>query len=77
MSNFCYSCAAPLNNAEFQGLSDIYCQYCTDDKGRLKSRKEVQKGIAEWLQSWQPHLDEQQALTRASDYMKAMPAWAR
>jgi len=34
-------------------------------------------GIAEWLKSWQPDLDEVRALARAAEYMQAMPAWEK
>jgi hypothetical protein len=74
MSEFCESCAAPLSS-EFKGSSDRYCKYCIDASGKLHSREQVQKGIAEWLKSWQPGITEKQAFERAGHYMKAMPAW--
>ncbi len=58
MDKFCYSCSAPLNLPEFKGTAEHFCKYCTDEKGNLKSREEIQKGIAQWFQSWQPDLDE-------------------
>ncbi len=76
MDKFCYSCSAPLNMPEFKGPAEHYCKYCTDEKGNLKSREEILKGIAHWLQSWQPDLDEKNALERATYFMKAMPEWA-
>lgn len=76
MDKFCYSCAAPLEMPDFKGPAENYCKYCTDDKGNLKSRDKVQHGVAQWLKSWQPGLDQDKALARAAHYMKAMPAWA-
>lgn len=76
MEKFCYSCSAPLDMPDFRGPAEHYCRYCTDEAGNLKPREEIQKGIARWLQSWQPDLDEDKALARAAQYMKAMPAWA-
>ncbi len=76
MGKVCYSCGAPLGSAEYNGPAENYCRYCTDSSGDLKSRMIVQQGIADWLKSWQPELDEEMALTRAALYMKAMPAWA-
>ncbi len=76
MDQFCYSCSAPLNMPEFKGPAEHYCKYCTDEKGNLKSREEILKGIAHWIQSWQPDLDEEKALKRAAYFMKAMPEWA-
>lgn len=76
MSEYCHSCAAPLSNPEFKGPSDRFCQYCADASGKLHPKEHVQKGIAEWLKSWQPNITDKQALERARHYMKSMPAWA-
>jgi hypothetical protein len=76
MDKYCHSCAAPLGAPGFKGPADNYCQYCTDAAGKLKSRKEIQQGVATWFKSWQPGLDDKKALARAASYMKAMPAWA-
>jgi len=61
---------------DFKGPVDDYCKHCTDDIGHLKPKEEDQQGIARWLKMWQPNLDDEKALLRAADYMKAMPAWA-
>ena len=61
---------------DFKGPAENYCKYCTDEKGSLKPRDAVQKGIATWFKSWQPNLDDEKANERAVHYMKAMPAWA-
>jgi hypothetical protein len=76
MDKFCFSCAAPLNMAEFKGPAENYCKYCTDDSGNLKAKEEVRQGIVQWFKGWQPELDEQTAAARAELYMKSMPAWA-
>ena len=76
MDKFCLSCTAPLNMPEFKGPAENFCKYCTDEDGNLKSREEIQKGLAQWFQSWQPDLNEEEALKRAAYFMKAMPAWA-
>ena len=76
MDKFCFSCTAPLNMPEFKGPAENYCKHCTDENGNLKSREEIQKGLAQWFQSWQPNLDEKEALERAAHFMRAMPAWA-
>ncbi len=77
MEKFCHSCAAPLGIPDFKGSADDSCKYCSDEAGNLKSREEVQNGIAQWLKSWQPDLDDTKVMARAADYMKAMPAWAQ
>ena len=76
MNKFCYSCTAPLEMPEFIGPAENYCKYCTDEQGDLKSRDEVKIGIAEWLKTWQPDINQEKALARAEHFMKAMPAWA-
>lgn len=76
MAKMCYSCAAPLDNPAFKGVVADYCKYCTDDKGNLKSRPEVQRGVAEWFKMWQPGIDDAKAMHRAEFYMKSMPAWS-
>ena len=76
MNKFCHSCAAPVDMPEFKGPAENYCKHCTDEKGNLRSREYIQRGVAEWFKSWQPDLDDEKAMTRAAAYMKAMPAWA-
>ena len=61
---------------DFKGPAEDYCKYCTDEQGNLKSRDEIQMGIAEWFKTWHPDLDQVTALARAAHYMNAMPAWA-
>ncbi len=77
MEKFCGSCGVPLAMPDFQGPSEQYCKYCTDEKGSLLPREVVFSGITKWLQSWQPDVTKEQAEARAEHYMKAMPAWAK
>ena len=76
MSGFCHSCTAPLSMPDFKGPAENLCKHCTDEKGNLKPREEIQTGIAQWFKSWQPNLDEETAVKRAEFFMKAMPSWA-
>ena len=76
MSQNCYSCGVPLSMPEFKGPAEDYCSHCADEDGRLRSYAEVRLGMAQWLKSWQPDLDDARAVERATFYMKAMPAWA-
>jgi hypothetical protein len=73
---FCYSCGAPLANPEFKGPAENYCKLCTDEGGNVRSRQEIQAGVAMWFKMWQPDIDDHIAMERASHYMKAMPHWA-
>ncbi len=74
---WCHSCTMPLENPEFRSVAENLCKHCTDEKGNLKPRAEVQHGIAEWFKTWQPGLDDAKAMRRADMFMQAMPVWAK
>lgn len=76
MSKHCQSCTMPLETLGGKGASDKYCTHCSDERGNLKPRAEVQQGIAHWLQSWQGEISHDVAMERAGHFMRAMPAWA-
>ncbi len=76
MPMMCHSCAAPLDNPMFKGVTENLCKHCTDEKGNLKPRSEVQRGIAEWMKTWMPEVDNVKAMRRADFYMRSMPIWA-
>jgi hypothetical protein len=73
---YCHSCGVPLDMPDMKGMAEEHCKHCTDDNGKLKSKEEVRQGIAWWLKSWQPGIDDATAMKRAEQYMKAMPEWA-
>jgi hypothetical protein len=56
--------------------SGSYCQYCTDENGKLKSREEVRAGVAAWLAQFTPDNGSVDFQKRAESYLNAMPAWA-
>ena len=72
---FCRSCAMPLEHPNLEGMSEGYCEHCTGDDGKVRSKEEVKRGIAQWFMSWQ-HVDEDTAMKRAEHYMNSMPEWA-
>ena len=76
-ASYCHSCGIPLNIPDVKVMAEKYCQHCTDAGGNVKTREEVQRGIAEWLKSWQPGLDDSTAMARAEHYLRAMPEWAK
>ena len=76
MKKFCYSCGVPVELDTFKGPVENYCRHCVDEMGYLKAKQEVRAGIAQWMQAWQPEIDQATAVERAECYMKAMPAWA-
>ena len=74
---WCHACGMCLETPGFRGKSEIYCCHCTDEDGDLNvSKSEVQEAIAAWFRSWQPNLDEEEAMKRADLYLRAMPEWA-
>lgn len=76
MQTFCHSCLMPLGGPGEEHLESSYCQYCCDQEGNLKSREEVQAGIAGWLAGIKPGEASADYHQRAAFYMQAMPAWA-
>jgi hypothetical protein len=75
MPEFCLSCGMPLNVPDAKGMSEQHCKHCTDEGGKLKSRAEIQQGMAGWIMKWQG-VDHETAMKRAEHYMLAMPEWA-
>lgn len=70
MGHNCQSCSMP-----FEGEGK-YCQYCTNEQGKLKPKAEVLQGISYWLQSLTPEDKKADYMKRAEHFMLAMPAWA-
>lgn len=75
-TKFCHSCGMPISAEVAAKNTDKYCQYCADEKGKLKSREEVKAGLAHWLQEITPKDTDADYQKRAEFYMKSMPAWA-
>ncbi|MBT7303850.1 MAG: hypothetical protein HN849_30240 [Victivallales bacterium] len=74
---WCHACGMCLETPGFRGKSEIYCNHCTDEGGDLNvAKSEVQEAIAAWFRSWQPNLDDEEAMKRADLYLRAMPEWA-
>jgi hypothetical protein len=70
----CRSCSASL--LENRGASELYCRYCSNEDGVLRSREEVREILAHWMQQWQGGLSDEAAKERAERFMSTMPAWA-
>ncbi len=70
--SFCRSCLARLDE---NSSSSIYCRWCSNEDGSLKTRQEVLEIMTDWFLSWQPGIDRLEASRRAESYMNAMPAW--
>jgi hypothetical protein len=73
----CESCGMPMQKADEFGGNDVnnrFCVYCTDQTGKLKSRKEVRKGMVQFYQS---HLKKtkKEAEEFVDKQMMKFPAW--
>jgi hypothetical protein len=44
----------PLSMPEAKGPSEDYCKYCTDEKGKSKTKNGCAAGNRAWFKSWQP-----------------------
>jgi hypothetical protein len=75
-TDFCYSCAAPLDMPFFMSSVPHYCNQCVDEDGNLRTYEEIHAGVVDWIKTWQPDVDDAKAKERATSYLKAMPAWA-
>lgn len=73
----CSSCGMPMENPEDFALGDVnsvYCQYCTDDAGRLLPFEKILKANSEYFKESQG-LTDQAALKMATDLLRNQPAW--
>jgi hypothetical protein len=71
----CLSCSAFLSDGLHGGVSDRYCRFCSDERGQLKPREEVEDLLARWIRQWQQWLPVKQSKERAAAFMEKMPAW--
>ncbi len=77
MEKACESCGMPMKTAEEHGGGDInnlYCRYCTDAEGKLKSREEVREGMIQFYVKSQGKPREE-AEKFVDEQMRKMPAW--
>lgn len=69
----CQSCGMPLADAE---PGQMYCEYCTDDKGKLKPYEQIFEGtVSGYFMSMQK-MDRKSAEKAAKEHLQKMPAWA-
>jgi len=69
----------PMKEAKQHGAADLKnpnCIYCTDEKGRLKTREQVRNGMVNFFMKAKK-LDEKATAKFVDDYMKKMPAWKK
>lgn len=74
----CMSCGMPMTNIENFGggnPENLYCVYCSNPGGSLKSYKEVFEGMVNFMMTSQK-MDRKTAESAAKERMSRMPAWS-
>jgi len=74
----CMSCGMPMTKPEDFGQGNpenLYCVYCSNPDGSLKSRKEVFEGMVNFIMMSQK-MDRKAAESAAKERMASMPAWS-
>ncbi len=64
----CHSCGMPIE-------AGIYCQYCTDESGKLQPFEERFERMVQWMSRQKPELSRRDAERQTLAYMAGMPAW--
>jgi uncharacterized glyoxalase superfamily protein PhnB len=68
----CGSCGMPLTEAK---PGDIYCNYCTNDAGKLKPYAEVLEGTIQGFFMGVQKMERAEAEVAAKEHLSKMPAW--
>lgn len=74
----CMSCGMPMTKPEDFGggnPTNIYCVYCSNPDGSLKSHDEVFEGVVNFMMMTQ-NMDRKTAESAAKEHMLKMPAWS-
>ena len=74
----CLSCGMPMTKPEDFGggnPENLYCVYCSNPDGSLKSREEVFEGMVNFMMMSQK-VDRKTAESAAKERMSKMPAWS-
>ena len=74
----CMSCGMPMTKLEDFGggnLENLYCAYCSNSDGSLKSHREVFEGMVNFMMTSQK-MDRKAAESAAKERMAKMPAWS-
>ena len=69
----CGSCGMPLKDAK---PGEMYCGYCTDDGGKLKSYDVVLEGTIQGYFMGMKQMPRKDAEKAAREHLSKMPAWA-
>ena len=69
----CQSCGMPLADAQ---PGQMYCEYCTDEKGKLRPYEQVLEGTVSGYFMGMQKMDRKSAEKAAKEHLEKMPAWA-
>lgn len=69
----CGSCGMPLTDA---APGQMYCSYCTDDKGHLRPYEQVLEGTVTGYFMGMQKMERKAAEKAAREHLSRMPAWA-
>lgn len=69
----CQSCGMPMKEAE---PGQMYCGYCTDDKGQLKPYEAVLEGTIQGYFMGMQKMNRPEAEKAAVEHLSKMPAWS-
>lgn len=69
----CQSCGMPLADA---APGQMYCNYCTNDKGELKPYAEVFEGTVQGYFMGMQKMPREQAEVAAREMLEKLPAWS-
>ncbi|NQU49950.1 MAG: VOC family protein [Planctomycetes bacterium] len=68
----CQSCGMPLTEAK---PGDMYCNYCTDDGGKLQSYESILEGTISGYFMGMQNMERAEAEVAAKEHLAKMPAW--
>lgn len=68
----CQSCGMPLTDAQ---PGQMYCAYCTDEKGRLRPYEQIFEGTVTGYFMGMQKMKRPEAEKAAREHLKKMPAW--
>ena len=68
----CQSCGMPLSDAE---PGQMYCQYCTDEQGQLRTYETVLEGTIQGYFMGMQKMSREEAELAAREHLAKMPAW--
>ena len=74
----CMSCGMPMTKVDDFGggnPENLYCVYCSNRDGSLKSREEVFEGMVNFMMTSQK-MDRETAESAVKERMSKMPAWS-